>query len=67
MCLGALAECTSCSTYVDLKTHRTAVIDALRKGGIFVDPMEDWTADKDEPKTVSVERMRGIGVSDSIH
>ena len=47
------------STYVDLKDHRARVIDALRKAGIHVDPMENWTADGDEPKEVSVERMRG--------
>ncbi len=46
------------STYVDLKKHRARVIDALRKGGISVDPMEDWTADSDEPKQVSMDRMR---------
>ena len=46
------------STYVDLKDHRARVINALRKQGITVDPMEDWTADSDEPKNVSVERMR---------
>ncbi len=46
------------STFKDLKDHRAAVIRALRQGGIFVDPMEDWTADNHEPKQVSVERMR---------
>jgi len=46
------------STYVDLKEHRARVIDALRKSGIQVDPMEEWTADSDEPKLISVERMR---------
>jgi hypothetical protein len=46
------------STFIDLKEHRARVIDALRKGGIQVDPMEDWTADSDEPKRVSVDRMR---------
>ncbi len=45
------------STFVDLKEHRARVIDALRKAGIHVDPMEDWTADSDEPKRLSVERM----------
>ena len=47
------------STFVDLKEHRARVIDALRKSGIFVDPMEDWTADTSEPREVSVDRMRG--------
>ncbi len=46
------------STYVDLKEHRARVIDALRKGGVHVDPMEDWTAEVDEPKRVSTDRMR---------
>lgn len=46
------------STFIDLKEHRARVLEALRNAGIFVDPMEDWTADADEPKVVSVERMR---------
>ena len=46
------------STFKDLEHHRAHVIDALRKGGIFVDPMEEWTADSDEPKQLSVDRMR---------
>ena len=46
------------STFIDLKEHRTQVIGALRKGGLSVDPMEDWTSDNDEPKQVSTERMR---------
>ena len=41
------------STYEDLKDHRAHVIKALRKSGIFVDPMEDWTAQSDEPKVFS--------------
>ena len=32
------------STFEDLKDHRSWVIAALRKAGIFVDPMEEWTA-----------------------
>ena len=46
------------STFIDLKKHRARVIDALRKAGIQVDPMEEWSADSDEPKRLSVERMR---------
>lgn len=47
------------STFEDLKAHRTAVIAALRKAGIHVDPMEDWTASSDEPKAFSQERLNG--------
>ncbi|CAN5882125.1 hypothetical protein BH23GEM7_BH23GEM7_29000 [soil metagenome] len=47
------------STYKDLKDHRAHVITALRKAGIFVDPMEDWTADTDEPKEFAQERVKG--------
>ncbi len=46
------------STFIDLKEHRAHVIDALRKAGIQVDPMEEWSADSDEPKHLTVERMR---------
>ena len=45
------------STYIDLKEHRLYVIDAVRKAGFHVDPMEDWTADSDEPKAFSQERV----------
>jgi hypothetical protein len=47
------------STYEDLKEHRAHVIRALRRSGIFVDPMEDWTAASDEPKVFSQERVKG--------
>jgi hypothetical protein len=47
------------STYTDLKRHRAHVIKALRKAGIFVDPMEDWTAESDEPKKFSQDRLAG--------
>ena len=46
------------STYSDLKDHRAYVIDRLARGGIFVDPMEKWTAASDEPKTLSQDRVR---------
>jgi len=47
------------STYEDLKDHRAHVIKALRRSGIFVDPMEDWTAESDEPKVFSQDRVKG--------
>jgi len=47
------------STYEDLKAHRTYVINALGKAGILVDPMEQWTAESDEPKQFSAERIEG--------
>lgn len=47
------------STYIDLKEHRAHVIRALRKAGILVDPMEDWTADSHAPKRFSQDRVQG--------
>ena len=47
------------STYVDLKDHRAHVISSLRRAGFAVDPMEDWTADSDEPKNFSQDRLNG--------
>jgi hypothetical protein len=47
------------STFVDLKDHRAHVISSLRKAGFAVDPMEDWTADSDEPKKFSQDRLNG--------
>src|SRR5215467_8663807 len=47
------------STFVDLKDHRAHVISSLRRAGFDVDPMEDWTADSDEPKNFSQERLNG--------
>ena len=47
------------STYEDLKDHRSHVIDALRRAGVFVDPMENWTAESDEPKKFSRQRLAG--------
>src|SRR5262244_934609 len=47
------------STLVDLKDHRAHVISALRRAGFSVDPMEDWTADNDEPKKFSQDRLDG--------
>ncbi len=47
------------STYIDLKDHRAHVISSLRNAGFFVDPMENWTADSDEPKQFSQDRLAG--------
>ena len=47
------------STFVDLKDHRAQVINSLRTAGFFVDPMENWTADSDEPKRFSRDRLAG--------
>jgi len=45
------------STFIDLKEHRAHVINSLRNAGFFVDPMENWTADSDEPKKFSQDRL----------
>ena len=45
------------STYVDLKDHRAHVIRALRRMGVHVDPMEDWTSDTNEPTKFCLERI----------
>lgn len=47
------------STFIDLKDHRAHVISELRTAGFFVDPMENWTADSDEPKRFSRDRLAG--------
>lgn len=47
------------STFEDLKEQRGLVINALRNARLFVDPMEDWTAATDAPKTLSVKRVKG--------
>lgn len=47
------------STYADLKDHRATVIRTLRDSGFFVDPMENWTAESDEPKKFSQDRLEG--------
>src|SRR5215510_6735306 len=47
------------STFVDLKDHRAHVISSLHRAGFAVDPMEDWTADSDEPKKFSQDRLNG--------
>ena len=45
------------STYVDLKEHRACVIGRLTAAGIFVDPMEQWTAASDEPEAPDTARV----------
>jgi hypothetical protein len=50
------------STYQDLKAHRAYVIDRLERAGIFVDPMEKWTAASDEPKQLSQDRVKDCDV-----
>jgi len=47
------------STFEDLNGHRAHVIRSLRRAGFFVDPMEDWPADGDEPKQFSQDRLSG--------
>ncbi|NJL18270.1 MAG: DUF4062 domain-containing protein [Nitrospira sp.] len=47
------------STFIDLKDHRAHVINSLRNAGFFVDPMENWAADSDEPKKFSQDRLDG--------
>ncbi|MDR4494662.1 MAG: SUMF1/EgtB/PvdO family nonheme iron enzyme [Nitrospirales bacterium] len=47
------------STFEDLKNHRAHVIRQLRRAGFFVDPMEDWTAETNEPKQFSQNRLQG--------
>jgi hypothetical protein len=47
------------STFEDLKEHRAVVIRALRKAGIQVDPMEEWTAASQEPREFSQRRVDG--------
>jgi len=47
------------STFEDLEKHRKEVIISLRKAGIFVDPMEEWTAASNEPKKFSQDRIKG--------
>jgi len=46
------------STFTDLKAHRARAIALLRGGGVQVDPMENWSAASEEPKTFCLERMK---------
>lgn len=45
------------STFEDLIAHRAHVIAQLRRAQFYVDPMEDWPADSDEPKRFSQDRL----------
>ena len=47
------------STFKDLEQHRAHVVKALRRSGLFVDPMEDWTAASPEPMKFCCERLDG--------
>jgi len=47
------------STFTDLEQHRAHVIASLRRAGIVVDPMEEWTAESDEPRKFCSDRMKG--------
>jgi len=47
------------STFDDLKEHRAHVISSLRRAGFDVDPMEDWSANSEEPKQFSQDRLEG--------
>ena len=47
------------STFEDLKDHRAHVIRSLQRAGFFVDPMEEWPADSEEPKRFSQDRLSG--------
>jgi hypothetical protein len=46
------------STFLDLKGHRAEVIKAVRAAGFFIDPMEDWPADAEEPRAFSQARVQ---------
>lgn len=50
------------STFIDLKEHRARVIATLRGGGIHVDPMEDWSASSQEPRTFCLDRLQGCNL-----
>lgn len=47
------------STFEDLRQHREFVIASLRRSGLVVDPMEEWTAESDEPKRFVEARVVG--------
>ena len=46
------------ATKKDLDAQREYVTKQLRDSGIFVDPMENWPADSQDPASVSVARSR---------
>ena len=45
------------STFRDLRDHRRRVIDQLRAAGLFVDPMENWPADPEDPTAFCPDRV----------
>src|SRR5260370_25631530 len=47
------------STFEDLKEYREQVIATLRKSGIQVDPMEEWTADPRAATAFCLDRLEG--------
>lgn len=47
------------STFKDLEHHRARVVADLRKAGVTVEAMEDWTASASEPKQFSRDRLEG--------
>jgi hypothetical protein len=47
------------STFEDLKHHRARVVEQLRNLGVFVDPMENWSAAADEPREFCCRRLDG--------
>lgn len=50
------------STFIDLRDHRDYVIDKLQRAGLYVDPMEMWSADEAEPKRLSVDRLENCDI-----
>ena len=50
------------STFTDLKNHRARVIEQASKSGFDLESMEKWTADGDEPKKFSRDRLAGCDV-----
>ena len=46
-------------TFEDRKDHRAQVIRSLLRAGFFVDPMEEWPADSEEPERFSQDRLQG--------
>ena len=46
------------STFTDLEKHRARAIIQLRDSGYYVDPMENWTPDSEEPTTFCPERVQ---------
>lgn len=47
------------STFEDLKYHRQHVISNLRRAGVFIDSIEDWHVEDDQPRALLQERFEG--------